>query len=61
MDKVFFNVLREREPWGAGRYYVEATNDQGERVFVTDPGGKAKVQHDAIREANDRGLVYGVR
>ena len=61
MDEVFFNVLREREPWGAGRYYVEAKDAQGVRVFVTDIGGKAKVQHDAIREANGRGLVYGVR
>ena len=61
MDKIFFNILREREQWGAGRYYVEATDTHGARVFVTDLGGKAKVQHDAIREANERGLVYGVR
>ena len=60
-NRIFFNLLREREPWGVGRFYVEAKDESGIVVFMTDLGGKGKVQQAAISIANERGLVYWVR
>lgn len=59
--RIYFNVYRERTPYGVGAWYAQATDAQGTVVFTTDLGGKYKVQQDALRLAAMYGLAPVMR